>query len=87
MYVPRKPHPQGNEYHSIACGESGILYSIELVEGKDCPPEKSSGKYMEQHGKTGSLLLRLYLKKFLSEDNQYHLLSYNEENIHPKFRH
>ena len=26
MYVPRKTHPQGNEYHSIACGESGIMY-------------------------------------------------------------
>ena len=58
MYVPRKPHPQGNEYHSIACGESGIMYAIELVEGKDKPKEKEKEKYSE-HGKTASLLLRL----------------------------
>jgi hypothetical protein len=37
MYVPRKPHPMGNEYHSICCGVSGIMFAIELVEGKDAP--------------------------------------------------
>ena len=35
MFVPRKPHPMGNEYHSMCCGLSGIMNSIELVEGKD----------------------------------------------------
>ena len=59
MYVPRKPHPQGNEYHSIACGESGIMYRIELVEGKDRPQEKPTENFFEEHGKTASLLLRL----------------------------
>ena len=39
MFVPRKPHPFGNEYHTISCGESGILFDMELVEGKDQPPE------------------------------------------------
>ena len=39
MFVPRKPHPIGNEYHSMCCcGLSGVMYSsIELVEGKDRP--------------------------------------------------
>jgi hypothetical protein len=27
----------GNEYHSICCGLSGIMYAIELVKGKDHP--------------------------------------------------
>ena len=40
VYVPRKPHPQGNDYHSIACGESGIMYRIELVEGKNFLQDK-----------------------------------------------
>ena len=59
MYVPRKPHPQGNGYHTIACEESGILYGIELVEGRTRPPEKPREKYVEEFGKTASLLLRL----------------------------
>jgi hypothetical protein len=28
MYVPRKPHPIGNEYHTLCCGLSGIMYAI-----------------------------------------------------------
>ena len=40
MFVPRKPHPFGNEYHSICCGLSGVMFAIELVEGKDRPKEK-----------------------------------------------
>ena len=35
--MPHKPHPFGNEYHSMCCGLSGNMYSIELVEGKDWP--------------------------------------------------
>ena len=58
MYVPRKPHPYGNEYHTIACGESGILYALEIVEGKSRPREKAKEKYSEL-GTTAGLLLRL----------------------------
>ena len=32
-------NPFGNEYHTACCGLSGILFSIELVEGKDHPPQ------------------------------------------------
>ena len=39
MFVPRKPYPKGNEYHSICCGDSRILYRWWLVEGKDRPKE------------------------------------------------
>ena len=28
MFVPRKPHPFGNEWHSICCGISGIMFAI-----------------------------------------------------------
>jgi hypothetical protein len=31
VFCPRKPHPKGNEYHTIADGLSGILFGLELV--------------------------------------------------------
>ena len=32
MFVPRKPWPFGNEYHTVCCSLSGILWQMELVE-------------------------------------------------------
>ena len=58
MMVPRKPHPFGNEYHTICCGVSGVLYQMELVEGKDAPPERGDPEHNNM-GKTVGLLLRL----------------------------
>ena len=58
MFVPRKPWPFGNEYHTICCCVSGILWRLELVEGKDRPPELSAPKW-DDKGKTVGLLLRL----------------------------
>ena len=60
MMVPRKPHPFGNEYHTINCGESGFVFGAEIQEGKDAPRER---RYLDadtnKHGKTVGLLLRL----------------------------
>jgi roadblock/LC7 domain-containing protein len=56
MVVPRKPHPLGNKYHSICCGQTGIMYGIELVEGKDRPPQLGPKMYVEK-GETVGLLL------------------------------
>ena len=47
----------GNEYHSICCGSSGIMYTIKLVKGKDRPPQLAPEKISE-HGKTAGLPLR-----------------------------
>ena len=41
VFCPRKPHPYGNEYHTICCGLCGILFRLIMVEGKDRPPELS----------------------------------------------
>ena len=57
MFVPRKPWPFGNEYHTVCCSLSGILWQMELVEGKDSPSEIIP-KYNNQ-GKTVGLLLRV----------------------------
>ena len=58
MVVPRKPHPFGNEWHTICCGICGILFHVEVVEGKDRPPQLP--KLNEnKFGNTVNLLLRM----------------------------
>ena len=57
MYILRKPHPMGNEYYSICCDVSEIMYRIELVEGKDEPTQRKKKKFSGD-GKTAGLLLR-----------------------------
>ena len=42
VFCPWKPHPFGNEYHTICCGLSGLLFAVEMVEGKDRPSELES---------------------------------------------
>jgi hypothetical protein len=56
MFVPRKPWPFGNEYHSACCGMSGIIFQVEIVEGKD-RPHKLGGREYNELGKTVGLLL------------------------------
>ena len=58
MVVPRKPHPFGNEYHTICCCLCGILFSLEIVEGKDRAGVLGSLRF-EGKGKTVDLLLRV----------------------------
>ena len=59
VFCPRKPHPFGNEYHSACCGMSGLMFSVELVEGKDHPVDLGPPEYEAGVGKTGGLLLRM----------------------------
>ena len=55
MFVPQKPWPFGNEYHTVHCLLSGIHWQMELIEGKDSPSEIVP-KFKNQ-GKTVGLLL------------------------------
>ena len=55
MFVPRKPWPFGNEYHTVCWSLSGILWQMELVEGKDSPSEIVPK--FQNEGKTVGLLL------------------------------
>ena len=61
MNVKRKPHPFGNEYHTIACCQTHIIFYIEIVEGKDTPVAgPNSTKDMEEEmGKCPSLVCRM----------------------------
>ena len=47
MFVPRKSHPKINEYHTMCCGETRIMYRWYLDEGKD-RPEDSELKSLKQ---------------------------------------
>ena len=44
MFVPSKPHPFGNEYHTIADGDRGapIMWRAKIQEGKDQPMNVNS---------------------------------------------
>ena len=63
MYVPRKPHPSGNEYHSIADGDQGkpIMWRVKLQEGKDRPMDSNNKPRFptefENNSKTSALML------------------------------
>ncbi|KAL7578819.1 hypothetical protein ACA910_016040 [Epithemia clementina (nom. ined.)] len=58
MFVPRKPWPFGNEYHTVCCCTSGIMWGIELVEGRDRPRNLGAQEY-DDLGSTVGLLLRM----------------------------
>ncbi len=62
MSVPRKPHPFGNKHHTICNGDllqvSPIMFCIELVEGKDWPPQLGP-KEFDDCEKTVGLMLRM----------------------------
>ena len=45
MYVGRKPHPFGNEQHTICCAITYILWRAQIVEGKDMPTELGNNKW------------------------------------------
>ena len=58
IWIPHKPSPFGNEYHTICRRNSGILFSQELVEGRECPKEKSE-EFSQFKGATTGLLLHV----------------------------
>ena len=58
MVVPRKPWAFENEYHTICCSQSGVLFAMELREGKD-RPEYLPPKAHSDLGKTMGLVLRI----------------------------
>ena len=63
IYCPRKPHPYGSEYHTICCCMSGILFGLEILEGKDHPSQIPADPKTK---KTSGLLLRLFWSLYSS---------------------
>jgi hypothetical protein len=62
VFCPCKSHPFGNEYHTACCGLSGIMFLMEMVEGKDHPPQVA--ERWSELGKTTGLLLRMLATYF-----------------------
>ena len=60
MFIPHKPWPFSNEYHTNCCCSSGIMWGIDLVEGKDHPPQLGIQQY-NNFGSTVGLLLCILL--------------------------
>lgn len=54
VHVERKPHPNGAEYHTIACASTRIIFKMELVDSG-----LRDGKYEDPFGKMGGLILRM----------------------------
>jgi hypothetical protein len=42
VFCPRKPWLFGNEYHSACCALCGLMFVIEMVEGKDRPRDQGT---------------------------------------------
>ena len=63
MYIPRKPWPFGNEYHMVCCCATGMMWGIDLVEGKDHLHQMGQQKY-DDLGATVGLLLQLFAPIF-----------------------
>ena len=58
MFITCKPWPFGDEYHTVCCCSSGIMWGIDLVEGKDCLQQLGIQQY-DNFGSTVGLLLRM----------------------------
>ena len=66
QYVERKPMPWGNLFHTCACAISGVIFSLEIMEGKDRPPWKPKEEFEDRFNtnaitktKVGGLIMRM----------------------------
>ena len=66
MFGPRKPHPFGNEYHTIADGDGGkpVMWRVKLQEGKDRPKKEDKpwafpSPFEPRFSKTSVLMLEM----------------------------
>ena len=58
MCVGRKPHPFGNEQHTICCALTSIMWITQTMDNKDRPNQLGKKKW-ENLGKTVDLMLRM----------------------------
>ena len=56
MFVPRKPHPFRNKYHTTVCAKSKVIHNVDIVEGKDRPRVMGKNEF-EQKGETAGLMV------------------------------
>jgi hypothetical protein len=66
QYVERKPMPWGNLFHTCACAVSKIVFSLEIMEGKDRPEWMENREFEDRFNtnavnktKIGGLIMRM----------------------------
>ncbi len=59
MFVSKKAWPFDKEWHSICCAVGGVMYDIELVQGKNHPHQMGAKEFDNLGGTTVELLIRL----------------------------
>lgn len=59
MAVKRKPAARDAGYYPLYCAETGILFKVDLVEGKSRPKELAAVPNESTLGKTGALVMRM----------------------------
>ena len=57
VVIPRKPHTFGNEWHTICCGMSVVVFFVEIVDGKDVPTERGKPDFESYYGETGGMMM------------------------------
>ena len=58
VFYTRKNHTKGNKYHTICCGEIGILYDWDIGEGRNHPIPMGRTEFeTSPNMKTGGLII------------------------------
>ena len=65
VFCPWNHHPFGNEWHTACCVLSGILFVVELVEGKE-HTSQSGALDFEDHGRKNVVLLLRMMKSYFA---------------------
>ena len=65
IFCPRNTHTFGNEWHTDCCALSGILFVVELEEGKACTCQDGSLDFDDLVSNNVGLLLRT-MKSYFS---------------------
>ena len=76
VFCPRNTHTFGNEWHAYCCAFSGILFGVELVEGKAHPCQAVSLEFKDLDRNTVELLLRMMRRYFATGDNALYLKNF-----------
>ena len=80
-WFSQESHPFGNEYHTVCCAKSGILYSLKIVKAKDRPRDSGPLKFNNEGKTTGLLKCLMHLiwntGHFVILDSEFCVLLWN----------
>ena len=59
VFLPRKTHTFGDEWHTILCAMSVVVFFVDFVEGKDRPTERGNPEFVSEYGANGGMMMRM----------------------------